>query len=77
MTEQQTMKVELATKLINEVKEAIMNVVDKYGTVMADDCIETDRPVVMIHTDEFDIGGNYGCVELRVYWKEEECQNNN
>jgi len=67
---QKKIDVKIAAKLIEEVKEAIMNVVDKYGPIMADDCIETDLPAVMLHEDRFDMGGDYGCVEFRVYWEE-------
>lgn len=69
---QKKMDVKKATKFIWDVKEVIMNVADKHGIVIADDCVDLDLPTVMIHEDRFDMGGDYGCVELRVYWKEED-----
>ena len=70
--DQKKMNVNKATVFIADVKEAIMNIADKHNIVIADDCVELDLPTVMIHEDRFDMGGDYGCVELRVYWEEDE-----
>jgi hypothetical protein len=68
---QKKMNINKATVFIYDVKKAIMNVADEYGIVIADDCVDPDLSTVMIHEDRFDVGGDYGCVELRVYWKDE------
>lgn len=69
---QKKIDINKATVFIGDVKEAIMNVADEHNIVIADDCVELDLPTVMIHEDRFDMGGDYGCVELRVYWKDEK-----
>lgn len=68
---QKKMDVKQATIFIQNVKEAIMNIADEHDIVIADDCVDPDLPTVLIHEDRFDIGGDYGCIELRVYWKDE------
>ena len=70
--DQKKMDVKKATKFIWAVKEAIMDIADEYNIVIADDCIEPDLATVLIHDDRFDMGGDYGVVELRVYWEDED-----
>ena len=68
---QKKMDVKKATKFIWDVKEALMKVADKHDIVVSEDYVDPDLPTVVIHEDRFDMGGDYGCIELRVYWKEE------
>ena len=73
MTEEKhkTMHVKDATILIEKVKEAIMDICDDLGIVIADEYVHPIQAVEMVHEDRFDMYGDYGCVELRVYWRDE------
>ena len=70
--EQKKMNVKKAAFFIDDVKEAIMNVVKKHNIVISYGCVDERLSTMMMHTDEVDIGGDYGCVELRVYWEDED-----
>ena len=66
---QKKMRLLKATNFIEEVKRSIMKIADEYDIEVAKDCVEPDISTVLIHEDGADIGGNYGSVELRVYWE--------
>lgn len=72
MTFQKTVDVNKATVFILKVKETIEELAEEYDIGLAEGSVDRRLPAVLIHVDEIDYGGNFACVELRVYWEDGE-----
>jgi hypothetical protein len=69
---QKKMNVNRATVFIADVKKAIEDLAEEYDIELAEGSVDRRLPAVLIHVDEIDYGGNFACVELRVYWEDGE-----